>query len=520
MLCLGKTPPQIAEAIALAQARGLPLLLTRLEPEGVRRLAPAEQAALDYDPPSRTAVLGAVRPAEGEPRVAVVTAGTSDLPVAREALRTLAFYGVARARDRGRRRRRAVAHAAARAGASALSGRDRGRRHGGRVVQRGRRPGRRGRDRGPDLDRLRRRAQGETALHAALASCAPGLVTVNIDNGYGAACAAIRALGGACPHRDQRVAPRSRSKTPRSPTPVDLWIPITIGAAFFQNLRSALQKHLKGRLSNTGATFSRFAYAAPLAVAYVDGSGAATGDELPQPERRPSLVYAVAGGLAQITATALLLYSFSFRNFAVGTTYSKTETVQTAIFGILILGDPLGIGAALAIVISLLGVMAISVASTRMSLAGLLTSWTEKPALIGLASGAFFGISAISYRGASLSLGDQGFLIRAAYTLACVTVFQTLVMALYMRLREPGQLTAVFRSWRVAAWAGITGMIASAGWFTAMTIQNAAYVRALGQIELVFTFAAAVFFFHERPNRTEVIGIGLVIAGLLLLVLH
>jgi drug/metabolite transporter (DMT)-like permease len=53
-----------------------------------------------------------------------------------------------------------------------------------------------------------------------------------------------------------------------------------------------------------------------------------------------------------------------------------------------------------------------------------------------------------------------------------------------------------------------------------MTIQNAAYVRALGQIELVFTFAAAVFFFHERPNRAEVLGIALVIAGLLILVLH
>jgi drug/metabolite transporter (DMT)-like permease len=119
-----------------------------------------------------------------------------------------------------------------------------------------------------------------------------------------------------------------------------------------------------------------------------------------------------------------------------------------------------------------------------------------------------------------LSLGDQSFLIRAAYTLACVTVFQTLVMALYMRAREPGQLSAVFRSWRVSVWAGVTGMIASAGWFTAMTIQNAAYVRALGQIELVFTFAAAVFFFHERPTRTEVIGILLVIGGILLLLLH
>jgi drug/metabolite transporter (DMT)-like permease len=300
---------------------------------------------------------------------------------------------------------------------------------------------------------------------------------------------------------------------------VDAWIPITIAAAFFQNLRSALQRHLKGVLSTTGATFSRFAYAAPLALLYVAALAAPTGQDLPSPNP-PFVAYAVVGGLAQITATALLLYSFSFRNFAVGTAYSKTETVQTAIFGIVILGDPLGLGAAAAIVISLIGVMAISVARTRMSLVGLLTSLAEKPALIGIASGAFFGLSAISYRGASLSLGDHGFLIRAAYTLACVTVFQTLVMAVYMRLREPGQVTAVFRAWRVAAWAGVSGMIASACWFTAMTIQNAAYVRALGQIELVFTFAAAVFFFRERPNRTEVVGILLVIGGILLLLLH
>ena len=300
---------------------------------------------------------------------------------------------------------------------------------------------------------------------------------------------------------------------------MELWIPITIAAAFFQNLRSALQKHLKGRLSNTGATFARFAYAAPLAVLYVTALAALSGEELPRPHATFAL-YAAVGGLAQISATALLLYSFSFRNFAVGTTYSKTETVQTAIFGILILGDPLGLGAAAAIVISLLGVIAISVGGTRMTFRGLLTSLTEKPALIGIASGAFFGLSAISYRGASLSLGEHGFLIRAAFTLACVTTFQTLVMAIYMRLREPGQVMATLRAWRVAAFAGASGMVASAGWFTAMTIQNAAYVRALGQIELLFTFAASIFLFHERPNRIEVAGIVLVVGGILILLLH
>ena len=233
----------------------------------------------------------------------------------------------------------------------------------------------------------------------------------------------------------------------------------------------------------------------------------------------PSSVYALVGGLTQIIATALLLYLFGFRNFAVGTTYSKTETVQTAIFGVVILGDPIGLGAGVAILVSLVGVMAISVATTDIAPRNLLQSLTEKTALIGIASGAFFGISAVSYRGASLSLGGEGFLMQAAFTLACVTVFQTLVMAVYMRLREPGQIAKVLQSWKVALWVGLSGMMGSAGWFTAMTIQNAAYVRALGQIELVFTFAASYFFFHEKTNRVELFGIALVIGGILILLL-
>jgi NCAIR mutase (PurE)-related protein len=95
VLCAGKTPQQIGETIALARARRASLLLTRLAPEMLARLAPREQASLDYDPHSGTAVLGSpLRQPRGEVQVAVVTAGTSDLPVAREAIRTLAFYGV------------------------------------------------------------------------------------------------------------------------------------------------------------------------------------------------------------------------------------------------------------------------------------------------------------------------------------------------------------------------------------------------------------------------------------------
>ena len=298
----------------------------------------------------------------------------------------------------------------------------------------------------------------------------------------------------------------------------ELWIPITITAAFMQNVRSALQKHLKSKLSTGGATYVRFFYAVPLAMLYAVSLHNGFGHALPTPNLTFA-IFGVIGGVSQIVATALLVYLFSFRNFAVGTTYSKTETVQAAIFGLVILGDTIGTSAIIGIMISLVGVMAISMARQKTGMKGLLTSLTQETALIGLASGAAFGISAVAYRASSLALGGEGFLMQASFTLVCVTVLQALIMTVYLKVREPGQITAVIRNWKVAGLVGLSGMLGSACWLTAMTIQNVAYVRALGQVELVFTFIASYAFFKERTNRVEFIGIMAIIAGIVVLLL-
>ena len=297
---------------------------------------------------------------------------------------------------------------------------------------------------------------------------------------------------------------------------IELWIPITILAAFSQNLRSALQKHLKSRLSTVGATYVRFFYAVPFAFLYLFILNQFFYLPLPEPNAN-FIIFGIIGGGTQIIATALLVYLFSFRNFAVGTAYSKTETAQTAVFGLIILGDPLTPGAIIGIMISLVGVMAISTARQENGLKNIIQSLSQKTALIGLASGAMFGMSAISYRAASLSLGGGGVVIQAAYTLACVTVFQTLIMTVYLQVKEKGEVINVIKNWRVAILVGLSGMIGSACWFTAMTLQNAAYVRALGQIELVFTFIASYIFFKEKTNGTELFGILALVVGILVL---
>jgi drug/metabolite transporter (DMT)-like permease len=298
----------------------------------------------------------------------------------------------------------------------------------------------------------------------------------------------------------------------------ELWIPITIIAAFFQNLRSALQKHLKSHLSTGGATYVRFFYAWPFAILYVWGLHSFGDFSIPI-INRAFLIYCFLGGLSQIIFTFLLVWLFSFRNFAAGTIYSKTEIVQVALLGLVILGDPLSFVAIIAILISLIGVLALSIAETKLTPSNLISSLKEKPTIIGLTCGAFLGASVVLFRGGALTLGGEGFIMQAAFTLAIAVIMQTIMMGVYLALREPKQLKAVIIHWRPSLSVGVAGVIASIAWFSAFTLQNAAYVRALGQIELVFTIIVTAIFFREKIKNSEFIGIFFIIFGILILLL-
>lgn len=190
----GKSVEQLAAIVADALQKGERRFLTRLDAGQFAALGAAHREALDYDPVSRTAMLGGARPARGPARIAVVTAGSSDLPVSREAERTLAWRGEAclaindvgvaglwRLLERidDIRPMRAVIVAAGMEGAlpSVIGG-----LVPGLVIA------------VPTSVGYGVSAGGRAALDSALASCAPGVVVVNIDNGYGAACAALRAL--------------------------------------------------------------------------------------------------------------------------------------------------------------------------------------------------------------------------------------------------------------------------------------------------------------------------------------
>ncbi|MBO1076273.1 nickel pincer cofactor biosynthesis protein LarB [Roseomonas marmotae] len=202
ILCGHKTPAQIDAILAAAAQAGQSVLLTRLDPACFSALDPAHHARLSYDPLSRTAVLDEpAAPAVPQPGIGIVTAGTSDLAVAGEAARTLRFHGfdapviadigvagLWRLMERIEeiRRFRVVIAIAGMEGAlfSVLGG-----LLAAPVIA------------VPSSVGYGVSAGGRAALDSALSTCAPGVVAVNIDNGFGAACAAILVLraGGPAP---------------------------------------------------------------------------------------------------------------------------------------------------------------------------------------------------------------------------------------------------------------------------------------------------------------------------------
>jgi drug/metabolite transporter (DMT)-like permease len=295
---------------------------------------------------------------------------------------------------------------------------------------------------------------------------------------------------------------------------LELWIPITFAAAFLQNLRTALQQQLTSVLDATEASYVRFCYAVPFAWMYLAVL-------IWVGFRPPELSWdfgghVLIGAVCQILGTVALIRSFQTRNFAVGTAYSKTETVQAALFAAVIMGESMNPVALTGILVSLLGVVLLSTPEGWRALLHL----GPGPALwYGVGAGAGFGISAVLYRGAALSLPTGDFLVRASITLVTATTIQTVGMGVYLFLRNRNSLRLVGQVWKRGVWVGLAGMLASAGWFTAMTLERAAYVRALGQVELLFAFFVTLVIFREKVRMSELLGAAAVIFGLVLLLI-
>ena len=286
---------------------------------------------------------------------------------------------------------------------------------------------------------------------------------------------------------------------------LESWIFWTILAATMQSVRTAGQKQLNQSVSAESATLARYLFALPVILGY--------GAWLFEARALPPVTIAfglklVAAGILQIFATILLVRLFARRNFAIGSTYIRLEIVITALLGLTLFGDLVNALTLLGMMVCTAGLILVNTSGASVS-----GSFWGREAVMGLAAALAFSLTSLLVRDASLSLGLASPVAAAALTLCVMVLVQTgLCLGLVAR-RGPREFSQLFKCWRLALFIGCTSALGSIGWFTAFTLEQAAVVKTLGQIELIFVMLISYFFFKERPTPREWQGILLVLLG-------
>ncbi len=294
-----------------------------------------------------------------------------------------------------------------------------------------------------------------------------------------------------------------------------LWVLITVVAALFQTWRTALQQRLRGTLSLNGAAVVRYLYGVPFGLLILGSYWLIMGGSFGPPTAYFFLLCALAG-ITQIFGTNLLIASFGPRGFAVGTAYAKTEAVQASFIAVILLGEVLAARAWVGIGISVFGVMYLSLAGKGLRLPDILRATTQPAALCGIGAGFCFALTAICVRKANFELPGADPVLKALFSVVVTNTMQTVMQGGWLVLREPREVLAVFRSWRSSVQVGALSAAGSCCWFIGFALAPVALVRAVGQVEIIFTLLFSRFFLGEKLQRKDVIGALTVVSGVVL----
>lgn len=278
-----------------------------------------------------------------------------------------------------------------------------------------------------------------------------------------------------------------------------------------QSVRTAGQKQLTSSLTPMSVTLVRYLFGLPFVIVYLlILFGGQSGYEIADAVSNSRFVlFALLASVAQIIATVLLVKVFSFRNFAVGTSFAKTEAIQTALFALVFFGTALSGVGWLAVLIGFIGILIVSVPTSGVP-------WDLKNVLLGTLSGTAFAFTSLWLREASLSLSVDP-LRSAAMTLFFMVSVQTVLCLVYSALKEAGQLLLIRARSGLALFVGLTSALGSIGWFSAMTLANPALVKSVGQVEFIFTLIITTLFFKEKITPREYVGMTFIVVSVVIL---
>lgn len=290
-----------------------------------------------------------------------------------------------------------------------------------------------------------------------------------------------------------------------------LWVAFTLTASAAQTARNVMQRELTEALGALGASQVRFLFGLPFAILFFVGLRLASG--VAAPAIGPAAAgFIVMGALAQIGGTALMLAAMRQRSFVVVIAFTKTEAAQVALYALLFLGETPTATLIGAIALATVGVFLMARGGAEAARA----DW--RPIAMGLVSATAFAFAAVGFRGAVTRMATPSTAMAATTVLVAGLAVQTAVLLIWLALFDRPGLKAILALWRASLVAGFMGALASQLWFVAFALTDAARVRALALVEVLFAQAASSRLFRERPSGREWLGMALIVGAAAMLI--
>lgn len=279
------------------------------------------------------------------------------------------------------------------------------------------------------------------------------------------------------------------------------WVFFTLGAVVMQTFRNALQSKLSAHMSTSGVTLSRFLFAPPIALIYLALLYAFSNQVIPEFSVL-FICFVLLASVMQIFATSLMVILFKQKNFAIGAGLAKSEALVAGVLGTLFFGSQLNLFGWVGILIGAAAIFVLSGGGRKGQL-------SLKTVIIGLACGTCFALTSLYVREASHLL-NVPFPHSAAWVLLWVLCIQTSLLVSYIAIKDRSTFTSLKNNAKMTFATSATSCFGSICWFSAMALQHVAYVKTLGQVEVLFTILIATFWLKNKVKRHEIIGLLLI----------
>ena len=294
------------------------------------------------------------------------------------------------------------------------------------------------------------------------------------------------------------------------------WILITVVASLSQTLRSVFQKNIIEDVGVLASAYSRFIFALPfvalLAVLFLGAQEIV----LLKTISLKAWFFLIAASICQILFTIILIKLFTLRSFAIGVAFSKTEVIQTTLLEIIIIGFILTSHVFLSIIIGFIGMLFMS----KQKLIGKLgyNRLFLKQVTWGVSCGIFLGLSSVLYK-VALDIVVTDLIYKKVLVLSFLALaFQSVIFGTYIVSTEGKQnVLKLFSIWEKGLPVGFFGCAATFCWFSAFSLIDATFVRAVGQLEIVFSVLISYIFYKEKITGFELIGMSLITISILAL---